>query len=223
MEPVSNFYENYYSRIFSDKGMSSYFNSLTHKKLEKGWTSQQINPISILEIGAGKGEHLKYVKTKFDSYIMLDLAAKPKDLANFAQLTWVQDDICNPNLNLGSFDRIISTCVFHHLANPHAAFENIKKMLKPGGTFSLFLPSDPGLLNRLVRKIFVEPAAKKAGFMEYRLVNAREHKNHYWALKVELENQFQGFEIKSRYYPFLLPFGNASLFSIWQISSKSIH
>jgi len=223
MDPVSDFYENYYSLVFSDKGISSYFNSLTHKKLEKGLPITPNHPISILEIGAGKSEHLKYVNTKFDSYVMLDLLPKPIELPNIAQLSWAQGDICDPKLNLGCFDRIISTCVFHHLSNPSGAFENVKKMLKPGGTFSLFLPSDPGLLNRLVRKMFVAPAAEKVGFTQYELVNAREHRNHYWALKTELRNQFKGFETKSTYYPFFLPFGNASLFSIWHIRSTPIH
>ena len=51
--------------------------------------------------------------------------------------------------------------------------KNIKKLLKPGGTFPLFLPSDPGMLNRLIRKLFVTPSAKKLDFLQYELVNAR--------------------------------------------------
>jgi|LakMenEpi03Aug12_release.lakeMendotaPanAssembly.Ray.scaffolds.fasta_scaffold344939_1 phosphatidylethanolamine/phosphatidyl-N-methylethanolamine N-methyltransferase len=219
IDPVSDFYENYYSLVFSNKGFSSYFNSITHKKLEEGIDLEVKTPLSILEIGAGKAEHLKYVKTKFDSYVMLDLLSKPNELPNIPKLSWVQGDICDSEINRGSFDRIIATCVFHHLSDPTVAFENVKKMLKPGGIFSLFLPSDPGILNRIVRKLFVTPASKKVGFSQYELVNAREHKNHYWGLKIELKNQLKDFEVKYKYFPFLLPFGNASLFSIWQIRS----
>jgi SAM-dependent methyltransferase len=175
---------------------------------------------SILEIGAGKGEHFGFVKKDFDSYCMLDILTQPVEISQLQNVTWIQSDICDTNLQLDKYDRIISMCVFHHLHDPVTAMENIKKSLKRDGVFSLFLPSDPGILNRMVRKFFVTPNAKKQGFDYYELVNAREHKNHYWGLKKELEYQFKGFEITKRYYPFGIPAGNLSLFSIWHIRKK---
>ena len=221
MDPVRDFYENYYSEVFTKKGVSAYFNSITHKKLEKGsyfYPLSQNDSIDVLEIGAGQGEHLKYVKHDFNSYVLLDLfAPKEESKISDARVRWVVANICDKNLELPKFDRIISTCVFHHLDDPAAAFENIIQHLKPGGIFSLFLPSDPGILNRIVRKIFVTSTARKKGFHCYELVNAREHKNHYWSLLTELNYQFKGFEIHRRYYPLNIKHGNLSLFSIWQI------
>jgi len=220
---VRDFYENYYSRVFSNKGLSSIFNSLTHKKLESNYIHNKINTdkkFTVMEIGAGQGEHIKYVKHSYSSYLMVDIIPHP-DLSNIpAKADWQTVDFCEKKINLGTFDRIISTCVFHHLDDPVTAIENVKKHLKPGGTFSLFLPSDPGILNRLLRKICVTPSVGKLGFKHYEVVNAREHKNHYWSLKTNLDFQFKGYEITKKYYPINIPLGNFSLFSIWQIKSK---
>ena len=220
MDPVQDFYENYYSQVFSKNGLSSLFNSFTHKALE--FTVKSKKRMEILEIGAGKGEHYKYVKKDFQNYTMLDLYPQPSNFADFPNANWFQADICDPKLELPQYDRILVMCVFHHLSNPEIAMRNIKRFLKPGGTFSLFLPSDPGILNRVNRKLFVTPSARKAGFNEYEIVNAREHKNHYWGLKKELEHQFKEYKISRRYYPFGIPAGNLSLFSIWQIESKAL-
>ena len=161
MDPVDDFYKNYYSMVFSSKGMSSYFNSLTHRALEREFRNAKGEGEAILEIGAGKGEHFKFVNKSFLSYTMLDLFPKPSDFSEFQSADWVQADICDKDLNLPKYDRILSMCVFHHLDDPKTAIENVKRFLKPGGTFSLFLPSDPGMLNRLNRKLFVTPAARK--------------------------------------------------------------
>ncbi len=218
MDPVNDFYNNYYSQVFSQQGLSAFLNSLTHKALEARIDNDK-KVSSVLEIGAGKGEHYKFVRHDFESYYMLDLVAKPENFSRFLNAHWIQADICDPNLSLPKFDRILLMCVFHHLSNPKIAIENIKKILKPGGNLSIFLPSDPGILNRLNRKLFVTPKARKLGFNHYDLVNAREHRNHYWSLKRELEFQFKDYKISRRYYPFGLPVGNLSLFSIWQIRS----
>jgi phosphatidylethanolamine/phosphatidyl-N-methylethanolamine N-methyltransferase len=220
MDPVKDFYENYYSQVFSKNGLSSLFNSLTHKALELGVKNHK-KVGEILEIGAGKGEHYKFVKQEFENYSMLDLFSRPKDFDEFLNANWIQADICDTNLDLQSYDRILLMCVLHHLSDPVSAIQNIKKFLKPGGTVSIFLPSDPGMLNRLNRKLFVTPSARKLGFCDYELVNAREHRNHYWALKKELEFQFEGYKISRKYYPFGLQAGNLSLFSIWTIQSKN--
>ena len=223
MDIVKDFYDNYYSKVFSNQGTSSFFNSLTHKKLESTYMYDKNfsgKDFSVMEIGAGKGEHIEYVKHGYSSYLMVDIVPHPDNVLFSPRVAWRTADICAKDLNLGTFDRIISTCVFHHLDDPVIAIENNKKHLKSGGTFSLFLPSDPGILNRLLRKLCVTPAANRFGFKYYEVVNAREHKNHYWSLKTNLKFQFKNYEITRRYYPLNIPFGNLSLFSIWQIKSK---
>ncbi|MCK4662954.1 MAG: class I SAM-dependent methyltransferase [Bacteroidales bacterium] len=46
---------------------------------------------------------------------------------------FVDDDICNSNLPSNYFDIICSWDVLEHLSNPETAFQNISRIIKPGG------------------------------------------------------------------------------------------
>jgi ubiquinone/menaquinone biosynthesis C-methylase UbiE len=218
-EFLSDFYQNYYTSIYNCGGLSRWAFNATHRGLEKIDTAQFGNYAKILEIGAGKGEHFPFVKHEFQEYLMLDFFEQPISHPgkNDARVTWVQCDISNLVLESKSIDRVISSCVFHHLEHPYKSLKSLKRILKPGGLFSLFLPSDPGFASRLSRELTVKRRAKKLGFEKYDLMAALEHRNHYWGLKTMVEEVFRDCEISRKYYPFPIPMGNLSLYSIWQI------
>jgi len=215
---VDDFYANYYERVFNSSGLVSWSYRSTHRQMEKGISLPA--GASILEVGAGTGEHLSYVAPDYGRYVMVDLFGPPVNpfWQGDPRISWVTSDISADLQFEGSFDRIISMCVFHHLADPRAAMQNIRRWLKPGGVFTLFLPSDPGMLNRLNRRVFVTPRARRLGFKEYDLVSAREHRNHYWSLRTELLEQFAGDQIQRKYKPFGIPLGNLSTHSFWRIT-----
>lgn len=211
---ITDFYENYYHLIFgNNRGVSNWSYRFTHKALEK---SIKGNFASVLEIGAGSGEHLSYVKHQFDSYIMVD---KKHSSITFddSRVRWLFQDINECNFNHETFNRILMMCVLHHLEDPYQSLQQIKSWLKPGGIFTFFLPSDPGIMNRINRKLFVAPLARRLGYDYYELFNALEHRNHYWALVSYIDSVFEGCEISKRYYPFGIANANMSLFSIWTI------
>ena len=155
---------------------------------------------------------------------MVDLFEEPISHPgkNDGRVTWVQSDISSFVLESKSIDRVISSCVFHHLENPYDVLRNVKRILKPGGLFSLFLPSDPGIISRLSRELTVKPRAKRLGFEKYDLMAALEHRNHYWGLKTMVEEVFSGCSISRKYYPLPIPIGNLSLYSIWQIRIPTV-
>lgn len=218
IELVDDFYRNYYQDVFCSGGVVGKSYDHTHKMLERKFRTNR--NLAILEFGAGTGEHLSFVKPDFESYTMLDLRPAPEgpEWQGDDRVTWLQQDIgFLPNEGV-KYDRILCTCVMHHLDNPAAALASIRGSLKPGGTFSLFLPSDPGVLVRINRRLFVERRARKLGFEAYGIVNAYEHRNHYWSLKTLIESTFCDFEIRKVYFPFFIPAGNLSTFSIWHIS-----
>jgi SAM-dependent methyltransferase len=212
---VKDFYENYYSKVSSNQGTSSFFNSLAHKKLESNYKhakNSADNDFSVMEIGARQGEHIEYVKHGYSSYLMVDVVPH-SDLPRFSpKVAQRTADICAKDLNFGTFDRTTSTCIFHHLEDPVIAIENIKKHLKPSGTFSLFLPSDPGVLNRWLKKLCVTPTVNKFGFKYYEVVNAREYKNHYWSLKTNLNFQFRNYKITKNIIQQIFRLGNSLYF-----------
>jgi phosphatidylethanolamine/phosphatidyl-N-methylethanolamine N-methyltransferase len=209
---TKEFYDKYYEKTFNSGGLNGWGYRKTHKDLERHV------PLSgkILEIGAGSAQHLMYVEQEFLEYVMVDLTAKPHEFDD-KRLQWIQGNIENSQFKPNYFDRILSMCVFHHLDNPAKVMNLIDIWLKPGGTFSLFLPMDPSFANRLNRKLFVLPRTRKLGFKDYEIVNALEHRNHFWGLKSMLNYYFQHYDKKVVYRPFgkLMPLGN--LYSIWQL------
>lgn len=213
---LSNFYTKYYSKIYNTSGIAKIGFSFTHKVLESTFKGPVSQDTSILEIGAGKAEHFPFVTHSFSKYVLLDLFEEPEihPAKDDQRAQWVQADICNVQLTPNSFDRIISMCVLHHLEDPMEALENIAAALKPGGTFSLFLPSDPGLLTRLNRSLTVKRSSRKLGFYDYDLMAAFEHKNHYWGLRTMLTSVFTGWETTKKFFPINISSGNLSLFSI---------
>ena len=164
--PVDLFYRDYYTRVFNDKGLTRLSFSMTHKLVEARYSKfsrerhdgiMENSGLLILEIGAGKAEHLPYVSMDFQKYVMLDLLNPPEVYPgmNDPRVSWIVGDICSYDQFEEKFDRIIIMCVLHHIRDLSIALKNISKLIKPGGTISIFLPSDPGLLVRVNRKLFV--------------------------------------------------------------------
>jgi SAM-dependent methyltransferase len=189
---------------------------------DQNFLNSSLSNLCILEVGAGQGEHIEYVKNEFSEYVCLDLFEKPKNWTHQydQRLLWMKGDISKLDFDGKKFDRIIVMCVFHHLKDPFPALKNIESLLNDDGVLTFFLPSDPGVLNRMNRKIFVSPKAKKLGFSDYALVNAIEHRNHYWGLKLLVDCIFMNYKIDKRYYPLNIPSANLSLFSIWNVQKR---
>ena len=221
-DPVEEFYLKYYTKTFNSKGIAKWSYELTHKKVESQYDRYSFNLENprILEVGAGKAEHFSFVKPTFAEYVNLDLYPEPNDYPgkSDARVKWIQGNILNISGLDSFYDRIIVMCVLHHVDNPDLAIKNILSLLAPGGTLSVFLPSDPGFLNRLNRRLFINPRVKKLGFFDYEIVNAREHHNHYWSLNAELKYQTLNYKRKVTYYPFRIPLASLSLFSVWTIT-----
>ena len=136
-----------------------------------------------------------------------------------SRVTWMKSDIAELDLGSKSIDRVISSFVFHHFSQPYEVLLTVRRILWPGGVFSLFLPSDPGMLTRLNRELYVKPRAKRLGFRKYDLMASLEHRNHYWGLKTMVLEVFSKHQISRKYYPFGVASGNLSLYSIWQIKA----
>ena len=105
-----------------------------------------------------------------------------------------------------SFDLVISTEVIEHLENKYLFFKEIKRILKPNGTFIFSTPNITNLPNRLVYFF-------KGKFIEFNENEQKEHINPFfiWQLpdffKIETKTYNGGF------IPLLrIPFIRNSLF-----------
>lgn len=217
-ELVGKFYRDYYAKVFGGGGITGWAYRKTHKFLEAPFSSNK--DLRILEVGAGQGEHLPFVAADYEEYLMLDLVHPPENPSWRAdsRISWQVGDIGDEDVLPGQiFDRVIMTCVLHHVESPRRALLNIERLVTPGGTFSMYLPTDPGLMSRLVRAALIIPKAKRMGFFDYALVNAREHRNHFWGLRLEVREVFRGWRARTIYWPSRIRAAGANSFSIWQL------
>ena len=218
---VDDFYRRCYSSVFNSKGFVGGSYRLTHRAVEA--MSAHKPRATILEVGAGTGEHLEFVPSTYERYDMVDLFKAPQNppWVGDPRVAWIRGDVCSPIFPAESYDRVLAMCVLHHLSDPADALRNIRTWMKPGGEFTFFLPSDPGILNRLNRALVVAPRARRLGYAHYEVFSAREHRNHYWALRHEILHQFAGFDIRTRYWPLGIPAADLSVFSVWAITKPT--
>ena len=228
-----NLSKKYYMQFFdqtANKGFNGFLFDFTHKKLE--YTPRMSNSgkrkisFRILEVGAGSGQHLKFVEKTYSKYTMTDinssLMLKNNGESKLAKIEYKVADVQDLPFKTGSFDRVISTCLLHHLNDVEKALLEIKRVtIKRGGLVSIYLSCDPGILNRLLRSLLIIPKARKLGFSEYKIFIAREHKNHFQSIESLINHVFNGQNIHVKYYPFYIKSWNLNTFCIFQIRTNS--
>ncbi len=222
---LDQWYKNNYNQINATAVPNSLSNRILHKLIEKPFKSNA--NFRILEVGANAGEHLPYVTSDYANYTMTDI----RPLADGSTLEKLQKnspiggvidfqvaDVQKLPFEDGTFDRSISTCLFHHLNRPVDAFREIKRVTKTGGMISILIPNDPGVLYRSLRGMTTLRAAKKYGlYREVQLVHAIEHRNHFLQLKTLLENHFKKDDISISNFPFKFNSYNLNALTVFHI------
>lgn len=222
---LDRWYLDNYNRINATAVPNSLSNRILHKLIEKPFKSNR--NLDILEVGANAGEHLPYVAPGYANYIMTDIRPLSDDSAldkirkkspSGGVIDFQIADVQLLPFKDSSFDRSISTCLFHHLDNPILAFREMKRVTKTGGTISILIPNDPGILYRGLRGITTLRAAKKEGiYREAQLVHAIEHRNHYLQLKTLLNSQFRKDKITVSNFPFKINSYNLNALTVFHI------
>ncbi len=220
MEPEQiSWYKNHYNRI-SLTGKKSLSKMILHKSLERDLKGD--NYSRILEIGGGEGQHIPYVKTLFENYTILDV--RP-ELANHPfppKVKFILGNADNIPLSDAFFDRVIVTCLLHHVKDPLKVLREIKRVAKKTGIITIFLPHDPGVLYRLILATTTFRIAKKLGILsEAQYVQSLEHQNSFLSLHQMIQWEFSGsYVIKRKTFPFPKVFWQSNLFSVYLISPK---
>jgi SAM-dependent methyltransferase len=214
----SVFYSKFYKSVIFGKGFGPWSIRKTHKSMEKIFAGKNFS--RVLEIGGGIGEHLEFILHDFDEYFLTDIKLPTLNnvfavdkrvickVENAEQLTF-------PNK---SFDRVISTCLLHHVNEPERVLEEILRVLRDEGVATIFLPCDPGLLVRLLRNLTTARNAKKSGYRGYNLMISREHRNHFISLLNMTKYVFRGRKIRVTYFPFRIPSWNLNGYAVVQVS-----
>lgn len=226
--PVKMSAKIYYEKLFNqvaNEGFAGFLFSFTHKKLELIPHVLNKNKLEkILEVGAGSGQHLKYVKQNFSEYTLTDINFKFLNNYNNKKDTRIRikmADVQNLPFKSAHFDRVICSCLLHHVQDFEKALLEMRRVTKRGGLVSIYLSCDPGIMNRLFRSIFIIPKAKSKGFDEYKVFIAKEHRNHFKSLEIMIKHVFKSQNIKQIYYPLRIKSWNLNTFCIFQIEIVS--
>lgn len=214
----SDFMDLWYRQAYtctSYAGTSAWIQKMMHRSLERSH-SEDASFSSTLEVGAGEGEHLSFVKHKFQNYIMTDIrevSSRLYDSRGKTGTSWARENVESLSYEDNSFDRVLHMCLLHHLSNPEQALLEIRRVLKSGGIADLFLSADPGFLFRLARNLGPYRQAKKMGLgAQKRLADARDHANSASSLMGLIKHVYRYDQIKIRGYPTFFP---ALDFSTW--------
>jgi len=172
-------YSEKYEAVNYDSGLSGWVMRASHSLIERPYGSEaRFN--RVLEVGAGSGVHLKYVRHSFSEYWLTDFSQQMLDQAiaraNDPRVASSVEDATRLSFQDSFFDRVIACHVLEHLYQPHLVLREWSRVLKPGGTLSIVLPSDPGLAWRLGRHLGPRRRAEKNG-LAYDYIMAREHVN----------------------------------------------
>lgn len=201
----------YYSNKVFNKvyytGLSKFINDFGHKLLEKGLSSK-FGFREVLEIGATHGQHIKFIQHSYRSYTLLDIN-KPENIDDlikgYPSIKFIKADAENVSeTNLGKYDRILATCILHHLSQPLKSLKSWIDLLNDGGRVDLLIPCEPTFLWKIGRKVIIGPKLKKEGINkdDYAQIVLDEHIQEFKNIKKQLDTLKLSFKIKYTYWPF---------------------
>ena len=189
-----------------------------HLLMEKPFKTNK--GLKILELGFGEGEHFGFVVPDYTEYIATDIDAerleriRPSLPKNASVLGCDATALPFPDQ---SFDRVIATCLIAHLPKPEEALQEWRRVLRPGGHLTIYVPCEPGFSLRLFRRLFTAPKAKKLGFEGFNLYIARDHVNDSFRV-LNLANEVFGRDkFKQVFRPLFFRSWYLNLFCVLQI------
>jgi ubiquinone/menaquinone biosynthesis C-methylase UbiE len=209
--------DEFYNKIYSEmqsRSLQGWYIRKSHKKIEnqKYLSNQSIN-LSILEVGGNIGEHIPYVKNNYNKYTLSDYR-DTKFTSNNININFVVCDVQKLPFEDNTYDRVISTCLLHHVPDPTKALTEMIRVTKPLGTVSILIPCDPGGLYRFAKWIGTEKNWKRKGIVNPKYFHYSQHRNHFPGLHSVVEEIFKNFKRQWTYWPFRFESWNINLFSV---------
>jgi SAM-dependent methyltransferase len=165
-----------------------------------------------LEIGAGKGEYLRHEDTAGKEYYALELR---QELAanierEFPNVHTLVGD-CQKRIDVPDafFDRVIAIHVLEHLNNLPATLDEVRRVIKPDGLFSIVIPCEGGALYHLGRQFTSKRIFEKRYSIGYEWMIHYEHINTAREVIDEVKSRFR--LIDREFFPMRVPVVNLNV------------
>jgi SAM-dependent methyltransferase len=214
---VRDWYENHYSST-SASADGSAFAAYMHRGMERRYgPSCRLSPV--LEVGGNRGEHVPFVRHPFDAYVLSDLHPTASVVDGDPRITICACDVAALPFPSESFERLIATCLMHHIDSPFQAAREMRRVTKQGGVLTILVPTDPGLAYRIGKALTSGRAARRGGVYEqHRLVAALDHRNHFLSIKTQLEHVFRGDLVSAEWFPWRAPVMSVNAFVVFHVT-----
>lgn len=207
-----------------DAGLAGYFLRKSHEWSERALGEERYFP-RVLEVGAGSGVHLRYLRHRFDEYLMTDAnpafleqaAGAERQAGSPRKITIAREDATALTFEDNSFDRLIATHVLEHLPQPERVLREWARVVRPGGLITLVLPCDPGFAWRLGRRLGPRRRFTSAG-IDYDYWMAREHINSINNLITFVRFFFD--DLDEQWLPLRIPSMDLNLFYVAHLRVK---
>ena len=191
-EIIREWYDEHYSLI-SASADGSFFSRYMHRRMEHRYGAGDSFD-RVLEVGGNRGEHIPFVRHAFGEYVLTDLHPPTLDpaLSIDPRVSTLVCDVASMPFDTGYFDRVIATCLLHHVDSPLRAAQEMRRVTRTGGVITILVPTDPGLAYRVGKAATSGRAARRAGLSErHRLLGALDHSNHFVSIKEQVRHAFR--------------------------------
>jgi SAM-dependent methyltransferase len=92
-------------------------------------------------------------------------------------VTFLAENAEGTSLPSSHFDVVFSTCLLAHVESPERVIMEALRLLKVGGTAMFLCPTDPGLLNQFVKRLWTYPMLMRKGVEDPKYLYSQEHPN----------------------------------------------
>ena len=208
-EAYKKIYEIHYKDNREGKGffnfLSSYLESWAHKIISKN----NYNSKTILEIGAGTLNHLRFEKNYVEYEVVEPFKNLYKDSAELKNINKFYD--CISQIDNKTYDRIISIMTFEHLENLPKIVKKCHQLLKDDGVLQIAIPCEGELAFKLGWSLTTAISFRLKYGLDYSKIMSHEHLNTQEEIIIVIKNFFKIKKfIRS---PFILPIKNLSFYS----------
>jgi phosphatidylethanolamine/phosphatidyl-N-methylethanolamine N-methyltransferase len=220
---IDDFYLNDYEQVMNSGAVGVVWRQI-HKQIEMPFM-KMVN-FKLIEVGSGNGQHFNLTKLRTSEYLEVDFREAINSNLDLEKAILLGRRFIIGDANLldniadESFDGLLATCLLAHLPDLEIALENWRRVIRPGGKLSIYIPNEPGILLRFARRLTTRKKFSKRGY-DHEYINWREHRNHFPAMRSSIQHVFSSDQITIKNFPFSFFPWDLGLYSLVTINLSS--